>query len=165
RPGSEDYTPPAYTNQSGKSLTGASVPATLGTIFFTAIFISIGAVFLGIFGIRQYLKSTYDPVSAQVVGYNSYESSNDDGGYTTMYRAIFEYTYNGRTYRKSDSVSSSSPGSDVGEYKTVYVNPANPVEIITNSEQVIFLILGIVFFVVGWLPLILYIRANKRSRR
>lgn len=72
-------------------------------------------------------------VEARVVEVESWQrretDSDGDHYYITYYRAIFEYEYAGRTYRKKDDTSTSSAfGSQysVGDTVTVWVERQNP---------------------------------------
>jgi len=73
------------------------------------------------------------PVTGEVISYDSHESSDDDGGSTTMYTPTYGYSYNGKNYTYTSSTSSSSPDYDIGEKVEVLVDPDNPEEVLVNA--------------------------------
>ena len=73
------------------------------------------------------------PAKGKVIDFTTHESSDDDGGSTTMFAPVFEYEYNGQTYQHTSSTSSSSPEYDVGEEVEVLVDPQNPYEVLVNT--------------------------------
>jgi hypothetical protein len=125
------------------------------------IFMFIGVILLGIavwiYSNNNQFEKRAERVMGKVSGYDNYESSNDDGGSTTMYTPIFEYSFNGKDYLKPGSVSSSSPDFEIGEPVEILVDPLNPEEILIESFSqkwlgiIILLVLGTIFTGVGYL--------------
>jgi hypothetical protein len=125
------------------------------------IFMFIGVILLGIavwiYSNNKQFEKRAERVMGKVSGYDNYESSNDDGGSTTMYTPIFEYSFNGKEYLKPGSVSSSSPDFEIGEPVEILVDPLNPEEILIESFSqkwlgiIILLVLGTIFTGVGYL--------------
>lgn len=101
------------------------------------IFMGFGIIMLAVVG--YIIKSNYEfsrraiPVMGKVIGFNNHESSDDDGGSTTMYTPIFEYNYNAQTYTYTSSASSSSPTFDIGENVEILVDPDSPGDVLVNA--------------------------------
>lgn len=133
---------------------GINVGKVVGGIFF-----GVGIIMLAITGIILYSGYTFkqraQPVQGKVINYNSYQSSNENGGYTTMYTPVYQYEFGGQTYTQVSSISSSSQEYSPGEAVKILVDPQNPKEIVVDSfaEQgvlpLILGILGLIFSGVG----------------
>lgn len=98
-------------------------------------------------------------VRGKVIDLSSYESSDDDGGSTTMYTPVFEYAFNGQTYQHTSSTSSSSPAFEIGEEVEVLVDPQHPEDILVNSfweKWFLPLILGIMGVMFGGMGYLAY---------
>ena len=100
-------------------------------------FMSVGIIMLAVVTYIVISNNKFEqraiPVKGKVIDFTSHESSDDDGGSTTMYAAVFEYDFNGQTYQHTSSTSSSSPEYDVGEEVEVLVNPLNPNQVLVNT--------------------------------
>lgn len=150
---------------------GKSVKFTLGDLpesrtkvnppkLVGGIFLSVGLIMLVVTGwIYNRQQNFYQraiPVQGTVISYDQYESSDDDGGSTTMYTPVFEYSYNGQTYTHTGEVSSSSQDYDIGEPAEIMVDPDNPSDMMVDSFMerwfVVLLLgfMGIVFTGVGY---------------
>ena len=112
--------------------TKVNPPKLVGTIFM-----SIGVIMLvvtiWIYNRQQQFYNRAIPVQGTVISYTQYESDGDDGGSTTMYTPMFEYSYNGQTYTQPGEVSSSSRSYDIGEPVEIMVDPDNPSDMMVDS--------------------------------
>lgn len=115
------------------TVNGQQAVPTAGTLRMGRSFIVVFAFFSvltlgpGIWlGIRSYnFLQTAQRVPGIIVDIESYESDNDDGGSTTMYRPVFQYTWNNEAIRVRHNVSTNwSP--TLGEPVTLLINPADP---------------------------------------
>jgi hypothetical protein len=113
-------------------------------------FMSIGIIMLASVTYMVVSNNKFEKIAVHVKGkvidFTSHESSDDDGGSTTMYAPVFEYQFNGQTYQYTSSTSSSSPEYDVGEEVEVLVDPKNPNEVLINTfweKWFLSLVLGI----------------------
>lgn len=102
-----------------------------------SIFMGVGGIMLAIVVYLIYSNSKFAeravPVKGKVISYDSYQSRDDDGRSTTMYRPTFEYVFQGQTYTHESSTSSSSPEYEVNEMVDVLVDPEDPKEILIDS--------------------------------
>jgi hypothetical protein len=101
------------------------------------IFMGIGGLLLGIALILLYSNYTFSkralPIKCLVLSYETYQSRNDDGGSTTMYRPTFQYEFRGKTYTYESNSSSSSPEFQAGEMVDALIDPEEPTEILIES--------------------------------
>jgi Protein of unknown function (DUF3592) len=111
---------------------GMNVGRVVGGIFMTLGSIMLAVVVYLIYSNNQFAQRAI-PVKGKVISYDSYESSDDDGGSTTMYRPTFEYAFLGKTYTHESSTSSSSPEYEIEEEVDVLVDPDDPREILIDS--------------------------------
>lgn len=101
------------------------------------IFMCLGLIMLAI--AAYFVVSNYQfskraiTVNGRVIDYNSYQSTDDDGGSTTMYTPTFEYEFQGKTYTHKSSTSTSSKDYKINERVDVLVDPDNPKEILIDS--------------------------------
>jgi len=114
------------------------------------IFMSVGGILLSV--VVYFVISNYQfeqravPVMGKIIDYESYLSKNDNGGSTTMYTPIFQYTFNGKEYTYKSSTSSSSRGYEIGESVEVLVDPDEPLSVLIHSfwdEWFLSILLGI----------------------
>lgn len=123
---------------------GSSVAKLVGRIFMTVGLLMIGVAAYFVYSNRQF-EQRARPVQGTVVDFQSYVSTNDNSS-TTMYKPVFEYVFNGKTYTYVSTTSSSSPEFEVGEKVNILVNPQNPEDVLVDSfleKWLISLILGI----------------------
>lgn len=118
------------------------------------IFILIGSGFLiGRFLYKRNKEARCSMlVNARCIGYDSQRFHHDGGTYSLLHAPIFNYSCYGREYNtKLSTYSSKTP--QVGSYHDIYINPNNPQEIYKPSRtlQMIFLILGYSFFIIGFI--------------
>lgn len=112
-------------------------PATNVGRMVGIIFMSLGGIMLAV--VIYLIQSNYQfaqraiPVKGKVISFDSYESDDDDGGSTTMYRPTFQYEFQGKTYTHESSTSSSSPSYEIDEEVDVLVDPNDPTAILINS--------------------------------
>ena len=101
------------------------------------IFMCLGLIMLAI--AAYFVVSNYQfskraiTVNGRVIDYDSYQSTDDDGGSTTMYTPTFEYEFQGKTYTHKSSTSTSSKDYKINERVDVLVDPDNPKEILIDS--------------------------------
>lgn len=101
------------------------------------IFMCLGLIMLAI--AAYFVVSNYQfskraiTVNGRVIDYDSYQSTGDDGGSTTMYTPTFEYEFQGKTYTHKSSTSTSSKDYKIHERVDVLVDPDNPKEILIDS--------------------------------
>ncbi len=134
-------------------------PSTGGIIGGT-IFLIIGLGMLGftthLFLKHQDFMQRAMPVMSTVTEYEQYESSDDDGGSTTMYTPVFEYSWNGKNYRQASDMSSSSQDYAIGESVELLIDPDNPQAILINSFMgkwllpILLGMMGTIFTLVGF---------------
>lgn len=112
-------------------------PATNVSRLVGGIFMGLGGIMLAI--VVYLIQSNYQfaqraiPVKGVVVRYDNHQSSNDNGGSTTMYTPTFEYDFEGKTYTYKSNTSSSSPSYEIGEEVDVLVDPNDPNEILIDN--------------------------------
>ena len=88
-------------------------------------------------------------VQGEVIDIETSESYDSEDGYTTMYAPVFEYSFEGTTYTKTSSISSSGSDYDKGEQVEIMLNPEKPSQIIVNTFTdrwlftVVFLVFGV----------------------
>lgn len=97
------------------------------------LFFSLHLVWIILFGFGLYygfnsfrLATSGVEVDAVIV---DMDASNSDG--TTTYSPIYEYTYEGETYRYNSVNSSNIVTYDIGDHTTLLVDPSNP----NNARQ------------------------------
>lgn len=120
------------------------IPRLIGGLFMT-----LGAFMLAIalyitYSNNQFVKRAI-PVMGMIANYESYESTNDDGGTTTMFTPTFAYSFNGREYQYKSSTSSSSQDYQIGDHVEILVDPDDPSSILVNDfweRWLLVLILG-----------------------
>jgi Protein of unknown function (DUF3592) len=125
------------------------------------IFMSLGGIMLS--AVVYIVISNYQfeqraiPVKGKVIGYDSYVSSNDEGGSTMMYTPTFQYEFKGKTYTHVSGTSSSSQTYEIDDAVDVLVDPQDPEEILINSfwEQwflpVLLGFMGVMFAGMGYM--------------
>ncbi len=112
-------------------------PATNVGRLVGSIFMILGGIMLTI--VVYLIQSNYQfaqraiPIKGEVIGYDNHQSSNDNGGSTTMYTPTFQYDFVGKTYTHKSSTSSSSPSYEIGEEVDVLVDPNDPNEILIDN--------------------------------
>jgi hypothetical protein len=148
-----------------KHSSGTNVGKTVGGIFMV-----IGIIFLVIAGLIVYFNYTFTQravtIKGKVLSYETYESRNDDGGSTTMYRLAFQYEYQGKTYTHVSSGASSSPEFQEGEELDIMVDPKDPDEILINSfmeQWFASVLLGGMGVVFGGLGFLVYKQLGKKA--
>lgn len=110
----------------------ARFPRTIGLIFMGIGIVMLTVVIYQVYADYQFSQKAIS-VSGEVVSYDSYYSSDSDGGGSTMYTPTFAYTFNGKEYTYVSSTSSSSPDFEVGELVEILVDPDDPQNILINS--------------------------------
>ncbi|MFN8433974.1 MAG: DUF3592 domain-containing protein [Anaerolineales bacterium] len=97
------------------------------------LFLSLHLIWIILFGIGLFysfnsfrLVTSGVEVDAVIV---DMDASNSDG--TTTYSPIYEYTYEGETYRYNSVNSSNIVTYDIGDHSTLLVDPSNP----NNARQ------------------------------
>jgi hypothetical protein len=120
----------------------------------------LGISLLGVVAYLVYANNAFEqraiPVQGTVIEYQQYESSDDDGGSTTMYTPVYEYMYNGQTYTHVSTLSSSGKSHEIGEAIDILVDPLNPTEILINTFwekwllSVVLGFVGLVFTIIGF---------------
>jgi len=115
-----------------QSLKASKIPKVIGSIF---VFFGLGM--LGIVVYTYITDSSFIEhailIEGKCTGYDSYQSSNDNGGSTTMYTAIFAYEHGGEVYTHYSGSSSSSQDYDYNEVVEIYIDPDNPSNALVNS--------------------------------
>jgi len=120
----------------------------------------VGISLLGVVAYLVYSNNVFEqraiPVQGTVTEYQQYESSDDDGGSTTMYTPVYQYEYNGQSYTHVSTLSSSGKSHELGEQIDILVDPLNPTEILINTFwekwflSVVLGFVGLVFTVIGF---------------
>ncbi|MDE6276307.1 MAG: DUF3592 domain-containing protein [Clostridia bacterium] len=124
-----------------------------GSIFPLILFILILGVgiFVIIYGAKPELfrDKSYVATQATVVKYE-WRYSHDGG---TLPYPVYKYTFEEKEYELESRTSVSPPPYEVGEVITIYVNPADPTDIITPIGNKFFIIFGIVALVIAFFGL------------
>jgi hypothetical protein len=125
-----------------------------------SVFLGVGIILLSVAGYLIISNNKFEQraihTKGKVIDYRNYQSSNDNGGSTTMYTPVFEYAFSGKSYQHASSTSSSSPEYEIGEEVDVLVDPKNPKEILINTfwekwfVVVLLGIMGTIFTGVGY---------------
>ncbi len=135
---------------------GMNVGRVVGTLFLSLGGIMLIVVAYLIISNNQFAQRAI-PVKGKVIGYESYESSDDDGGSTMMYRPTFSYAFAGKTYTHQSSTSGSSPSYEIDEEVDVLVDPQDPEEILIDRfwerwfAPMLLGFMGLMFTGVGYL--------------
>lgn len=108
------------------------MPRLVGGLFMTLGSIMLMIVLYVIYSNNQFVKRAI-PVTGEIVNYDSYESSNDDGGSTTMFTPTFAYSFNGREYKYKSSTSSSAQDYKIGDKVEILVDPNDPNSVLVND--------------------------------
>ena len=120
-------------------------PQLVGTSFMV-----IGIILLSIAGYITYSNYQFAkhaiPTKGRVAGFDSYESSDDDGGSTTMYSPVYEYTFNGARYTHPSSTGSSSIDYELDQEVEILVDPDNPSKVLVESFMEQWLAVSILTF-------------------
>jgi hypothetical protein len=132
------------------------------------IFMGVGGIMLTIVAFVLYSNYNFsqraETIKAKLIEYQSYESRNDNGSYTTMYTPVFKYEYKGQSYTHVSTTSSSSREFQIDEMVNVLVDPENPHEILVDSfmdKWFLPLLLGIMGIVFGGLGFIVFRALGK----
>jgi hypothetical protein len=110
----------------------AKFPRTIGLIFMGIGIIMLTIAIYLVYSDYQFTEKAIS-VTGEVLSYDSYYSSDSDGGGSTMYTPTFSYSYNGKEYTYTSSTSSSSPDFKIGEAAEILVDPDNPSNVLVNS--------------------------------
>lgn len=110
----------------------AKLPRTVGLIFMGIGIIMLASVVYLMYTDYHFTKKAAS-VTGEVLSYDSYYSSDSDGGGSTMYTPTFSYSYNGKEYTFTSSTSSSSPEFKIGEAVEILVDPDDPNNVLVNS--------------------------------
>ncbi|MEQ9591045.1 MAG: DUF3592 domain-containing protein [Cyclobacteriaceae bacterium] len=113
-------------------------------------FMVIGLILLAMAGYiaRSNYQFAQHAISTKgiVVGFDSYDSSDDDGGSTTMYSPVYEYEFNGVKYTYLSTTGSSSIDYDIGVEVEILVDPDHPTEVLVESFMEQWLAVSILTF-------------------
>ncbi len=120
--------------------------------------IFVGVIFMGIGG--YLLFDTYNfrqishQVSGRVLGYESHQSRNSNGGSSTFYAPVIEFSCKGNTYCFKATISSNSMSYPIGSEVPVLYLESNPhnARIRTNMRFIlggIFTLMGGIAFTIG----------------
>lgn len=108
------------------------MPRLVGGLFMTLGSIMLMIVLYIIYSNNQFVKRAI-PVMGEIVNYDSYESSNDDGGTTTMFTPTFAYSFHGREYKYKSTTSSSAQDYKIGDKVEILVDPDDPNSVLVND--------------------------------
>jgi len=111
---------------------GVNVGRIVGLSFMTIGFIMLSLAAYFIYSSYTFSKRAI-PTLGRVIDYDSYYSSDNDGGGSTMYTPIFEYSHMGSKLTYKSSVSSSSQDYDLGEEVEILVDPDDPEHVMVNN--------------------------------
>lgn len=111
---------------------GVNVGRLVGSIFMVLGSIMLSVVVYITYSNYQFSKRAI-PVRGIVLEYNSYYSTDSDGGGSTMFTPTFEYSYNGRKYTYTSNTSSSSKEYNEGDEVEVLVDPDDPDSVLVNA--------------------------------
>ncbi len=130
---------------------------SLYSILGSVAFILVGALFL-VFAVKAAttkIPDNFVTIEATVTEIRQYENpmyipgDSDSDLERYEYKAIIEYTYDGKTYSNIESPEYDSSMNE-GDTLTLYINPDNPEDIRTDSSgAVIFIVIGAVILLAG----------------
>jgi len=121
-------------------------------LFLTIIFVLVGLALMVIEGRNIYKSQSYEKQEATII--ECVETTDSDGN--TTYAPKVKYTVNEIDYEKK--LNESSAFCKVGKTKTIYYDPNNPSEMLTQSTMYIIFAVGLVFVLAG-------IFSSKSSRK
>ncbi len=139
-----------------RATSGVNLGRTIGLIFMCIGIPMLAFGFYYFYDNYVFAKRAI-PVIGHVIDYDSYYSSDSDGGGSTMYTPIYEYTYYGNKKTHIGTVSSSSKTYDIGEEVEILVDQDNPNHVLVNTfwdryfAVVMLGFLGTLFTVLGYL--------------
>ncbi len=125
-------TEPLHTYNSKKSNGKPKMHPGMGIVF---ILIGIALLVFAGYTIKlkyEFIESAVT-VTGKVIDFETHQSKDDDGDYTTMYAPVYEYEYNGDTYLHRSDVSSGSPSYEIGEGVALFIQPDAPEKVIVDS--------------------------------
>lgn len=111
---------------------GVNKGRTVGIIFMCLGIPMLAFGFYLFYDNYQFAKRAI-PVIGHVVDYDSYYSTDSDGGGSTMFTPIYEYTYNGNRKTYVGTVSSSSRTYDIGEEVEILVDQDDSDHVLVNT--------------------------------
>lgn len=133
------------------------------------LFLTLHLVWIILFGVGLYysfnsyrLVTTGAEVDAIIV---DMDASNSDG--VTTYSPIYEYTYQGETYRYNSVNSSNIVTYDIGDHTTLLVDPSNPNNARQKSFWELWLLPAIMLPIslgMGFIMILVQVLAAWRSR-
>ena len=137
---------PAHPVQHRPGNTAATATAGVVLKVVAVIFYFIAlAMLIMMIVVVTHLRSTYDKCTAETTGTvveNVYHPPTNNEG-SGAYFPKFEYTVDGKTYRKEGDAGSSPPKYKVGDTDTVHYDPGNPATFyVEKSDTMIMLIMG-----------------------
>ena len=128
-----------------------SIFAIIGNLLLLA------GIILGYFSIRFYAEAV--PLKAQITSIGTYRERYE--------KVDVSYTYENQEY-KDIPLNGYSSTMHVGEEITLYINPQNPQDAKSKLDLwmplAVFLGIGIIFSLVGWLPILRKRRKKKKNQ-
>ncbi len=119
--------------------------AIIFILLFAAVFISVG-VTISLSDKKRKSICTQE-VSATVIE-NRKHTSHSNGHYSTMYKPVMQYDYDGRTYTAESAYSTNPPVFSEGETMKIFIDPQSPQKIYIPQMKA-GKILSIIFTSVG----------------
>lgn len=128
-----------------------SIFAIIGSLLFLA------GIVIGYFSIRFHAEAV--PLKAQITSIETYREQNE--------RVYVSYTYENQEY-KDIALGGYSSSMYEGEEITLYINPQDPQDAKSKLDlwiaPTVFLGIGIIFSLVGWLPILRKRRKKKKNQ-
>lgn len=124
----------------------------IGNLLFFTAFLLVGLLVLVSTIVKPIIaKIKYEKVNGVCVRVDTHIGRSNRGRRTTTFKPVWQYDYTCEQYESSMSGSSSFMNVPVGEERTIYVNPDNPMKIyVFFIGDIIFsTIIGSLFFAIG----------------
>lgn len=136
---------------------------------FSIVFIIVGIIVLMIPKIKsnKCTESVRAEVVENIMVSSHHSSGNRHHGTSTMFKPVFEFTYNGEEYSVVSQNSSNPPAFQEGEIVELKINPDDPTDFYAPADNttkfigIIFTGMGALFMILGIVMIAVFGKNNK----